>query len=177
MDHKTQVMQSSMMTRSGNHWDSFETWQISSHGEMIVKGFRIILVALLFWSPVSCQSSFFYKRIPVIHLGDDIVDVYELTGMDGHRQHQGRHSSNNPEVSRIISMLLSPADTDESFDHHPVNRRQQSFSRRRSFTRVTQRWPEGVIPFVIHGSLRKYNFSSFEKESCSEFIQFLPENF
>lgn len=162
-------MQSSLQWEMKKDKDtSYCELHLSSDGQ-VVYFFRITLVVTLISLPcgVLGQSSFFYQRIPVVHLEDDIVDVYEVTpGMEmrhiNQRQPNSRnslrpHPTNHPEVNNLISMLLTPSESHESWDHSLQRRPPSSSFYRRSFGRmVAGRWPDGLIPFVIDRPLREY---------------------
>lgn len=143
-----------------------------------------VIISFLAYS-ISCQSSYFYKKIPVVHLEDDIVDVFELTEEDSRPHHVLQHRRHNPvhdpEVNRIISNLhnvLRPSESRGDWEDNSHYRRphHRSLKRRRNFhSRLTQRWPQGVIPFVIDRSLWRIKrlihnaMREIESHSCIRF--------
>lgn len=104
---------------------------------------------------MSCKSflvdaQFRRGSLPIIHLNDDIVEVYEVSPNNHVRyisggRHQHHRPQHHPEVNHLISMLLTPSESHESwditFDHDSSSRH--------------KRWPHGKIPFEIHHTLCK----------------------
>jgi len=129
---------------------------------------QLVFLTLYLLSPcISSQSSYFFQRIPTRDVDDDI-EVYELVPQVSHqRPFEGRQSRrrNTPDVNHIISMLLTPLSRDRDRDDpmtrdpHEVNARDHSFEPKerplKRFSRHTDLWPEGVIPFLIDRPLSK----------------------
>src|SRR5436190_14061773 len=80
----------------------------------------VSLTILMSWKSCLVDAQFRRGSLPIIHLNDDIVEVYEVNPNNhfryvsgGRRHHQP--PQHHPEVNHLISMLLTPSESHESW--------------------------------------------------------------
>lgn len=140
------------------------------------------LATLIYLSnTVVSQNSYFFKRIMLPNSEDpDLeVDVFELTpdqSVSVPREENHRIEHDHRVVSRVLNMLQLGPESGRDHDPVPARRMIQFHRPRPSFGLAShQKWPNGVIPFIIDFPLRRIEgmiinaMREIESKSCIKF--------